>query len=198
MLFNKAVRSQFIDIAVSDYGMYATMDKTNGRVFIYNFDGYLLSVFGARGNMQGQTREPSGIAWVGDDLIITDKTVGAAFIYTPTAFGKHVLDAEEHYYNGRWAEADVSYREALRLNANYYVAYSGIGRNCLMSGQYEEAMYYFEMADDKNGYSQAYEYYRGEFIKNNYIWFFLVILLAIAAIIGSEVRYMRKNRQNSR
>ncbi len=193
-MVNTTTRSQFIDIAVSDYGMYAVLDKTHGRVFVYNFDGYLLNVFSSKGPAEGQLRLPASITWDEDKLILADGELALAYIYEPTSFGEVMLDAEKNYYNGRWAEADKSYREALKMNANYYVAYSGIGRNCLMNSQYEDAMYYFDMADDKNGYSQAYEAYRGEFIKNNYIWFFLIILAVVFAIVYSEIRYLKKKK----
>ncbi len=194
-LAHSTTTSQFVDIAVSDYGLYAVLDKTYGRVFVYNFDGYLLNVFSSRGSAKGQLRTPAGITWCGDDLLLVDSELAVAYVYTPTDFGSVMLEAEEKYYHGEWAAADDSYRQALKLNANYYVAYSGIGRNCLMNGKYEDAMYYFEMADDKNGYSQAYEEYRAAFIKENYVWFFLVILLAVVAVVYSEVRYQMKKKK---
>jgi 3-isopropylmalate dehydratase small subunit len=34
-----------VDIAVTDYGTNAVIDKSKGRIFLYNFDGELLNVF---------------------------------------------------------------------------------------------------------------------------------------------------------
>ncbi len=195
-LVNTTSTSQFVDIAVSDYGLYAVLDKTYGRVFIYNFDGYLLNVFSSRGSAQGQLRTATGIAWDGDDLIVVDGALALAYVYTPTPFGRVMLDAEEYYYHGDWAKADEQYRTAVKLNANYYVAYSGIGRNCLMNGEYEDAMYYFELSDDKDGYSQAYEEYRSQLLKDNYGWVFAFIFLILGAIVYSEVRYQRKKKKS--
>ncbi len=193
-MVNTTSRSQFIDIAVSDYGMYAVLDKTHGRVFVYNFDGYLLNVFSSKGPAEGQLRLPASITWDEDKLVLADGELALVYIFEPTDFGRVVLEAEKNYFGGRWAAADEQYRKALEMNANYYVAYSGIGRNCLMNGEYEDAMYYFGMSDDKNGYSEAYEAYRGEFIKDNYVWFFVVILAVVFLVIYSEIRYIKKTK----
>ncbi|MEG0710684.1 MAG: hypothetical protein RR448_00385, partial [Niameybacter sp.] len=44
--------SKFTDIALTDYGTYAVLDKEKGRIFIYNFDGELMNIFGGKGYMK--------------------------------------------------------------------------------------------------------------------------------------------------
>ena len=66
-----------MDIAVKPYGTYALLDKTYGHVFLYNFDGELLCVFGSKGSAVGQFKTPSTIAWLGDKLIIGDADLKA-------------------------------------------------------------------------------------------------------------------------
>lgn len=50
--------SAFTDIAVKPYGTYALADKSNGHIFLYNFDGELLCVFGSKGSAVGSVQEP--------------------------------------------------------------------------------------------------------------------------------------------
>ena len=124
--------SAFVDIAVKPYGTYALLDKTYGHVFLYNFDGELLCVFGSKGSAVGQFKTPSTIAWLGDKLIIGDADLKAAYIYEPTDFGSALLKAGEAYYNGDWDIATAHFEEVLRLCANLETAYVGIGKNLLM------------------------------------------------------------------
>lgn len=184
--------SQFVDIAVTDYGTYAVLDRVKGRIFLYNFDGELLNVFGSTGNLKGEYKEPSAIAWLGDKLVTADKTLKCVYILAPTAFGQAVLDGNESYYFGRWDEALVSFEKAVALNANYEVAYSGIGKNYLMKDDYETAMYYFKLGNNREFYSKAYNGYRGLWLEEHFGIIMAVLLLLIAAVLWSEIDYHRK------
>ena len=42
-------QSEIIAVTVNDYGMYAILDASKGRIFVYNFDGELLFVLGNKG-----------------------------------------------------------------------------------------------------------------------------------------------------
>lgn len=191
--------SMFVDIAVTDYGTYALLDKTKGRVFIYNFDGDLIGIFNGSGDIKGNVKEPTSISWFGKNLVIADKKLGKAFIFKQTEFGEAALGAAESYYNGRWDETAALLEKALNLNANYKVAYVGIGKNLLMQDDYEKAMYYLKLGNDKEYYSKAYNGYRNEMVQKNFIWFAAAILFAIGYIIYSEYRYHKvtKTKENS-
>ena len=187
-------RSCFVDIAVSDCGVYAVLDKSLGRVFIYNYNGYLLNIFSSLGDNYGQLKNPSAIEWMGDDLIVTDSDLGLAYIFTVTDFGALMMDAERSYYNGKWKKSAEKYEAITKINANYYVAYSGLGYSCLMNGKYKESIKYFKISNDKEGYSKAYNAYRGELIEKYFAIFAVIAILLIFLIIFSEVCYHRKNR----
>jgi len=186
-------RSQFIDIAVSDYGVYALLDRNKGRVFIYNFQGDLLNIFGSSGYLKGDVREPASITWFGDKLIIADKLFATANIYQPTEFGEAALYAEKQYYYGQWEEAGESYEKTIQLNSNYDIAYTGVGRNYLMQDEYEEAMYYSKLGNARNYYSKAFAGYRNIFIQHNFYWLVIPFILLAGYLILSEYRYNRKN-----
>lgn len=188
------VGSQFVDIAVTDYGTYALLDRTKGRIFLYNFDGELLNAFGSVGNLKGEFKNPSSITWLGDKLVISDKTLSYIYILTPTAFGQAVLEGNESYYFGKWDDALVSFEKALALNANYEAAYSGIGKNYLMKEDYETAMYYFKMGNNRTFYSKAYNGYRGEWLEGHFLIIMVLFIALVAAVIGSEIRYHKQSK----
>lgn len=190
--------SQFVDIAVTDYGTYALLDRTKGRIFLYNFDGEMLNAFGSIGNLKGEFKTPSGIAWLGDKLVVSDSLLKCVYVMAPTAFGQAVLDGSESYYFGRWDEALVSFRRALELNANYEAAYSGIGKNYLMKDDYETAMYYFKMGNNRTFYSKAYNGYRGEWLEGHFAVIMILFVALVGAVVGSEVRYHKQSKKKAK
>jgi len=187
--------SAFVDIAVKPYGTYALLDKTYGHVFLYNFDGELLCVFGSKGNAVGQFKTPSTIAWLGDKLIIGDADLKCAYIYEPTAFGSALLKAGEAYYNGEWDTATAYFEEVLRLCANLETAYVGIGKNLLMKEDYEGAMYNFKLGNNREFYSRAYKGHRTNVMKENFWIIAVVAVLFIGSVLGSEVAYHKKQKR---
>ncbi len=186
--------SQFVDIAVTDFGTYALLDRAKGRIFLYNFDGELLNAFGSLGNLKGEFKMPSSIAWLNDKLVVADSMLKYIYVLTPTAFGQAVLDGNESYYFGDWDNALLAFRQALELNANYEAAYSGIGKNYLMKDDYETAMYYFKMGNNRTFYSKAYNGYRGEWLERHFAVIMILFVLLVAAVIGSEIRYHKQDR----
>lgn len=187
--------SQFVDIAVKPYGTYAVIDRRLGHIFLYNFDGELLSVFGSAGNLTGQFKNPTAIAWLGDKLVVGDSTLKCVYMLEPTDFGSALLAANEDYYYGRWDEATEHFREVLRLCGNMETAYVGIGKNLLMQEQYEDAMYYFKLGNNREFYSRAYKGYRSEVMRENFWIVAVIAVVLIGAVIYSEVAYNRKARR---
>lgn len=186
------VDNKFIDVAINDYGVYALLDQATGRIFLYDFDGNLINIFGKNGDLRGDFKAPSAIAWFGDKLIATDKNLRCAYIYEMTEFGKAALGAAKSYYYGEWEESARLSKEALRLNANYDLAYIGIGKYYLMQDDFKNAMYYFKLGNEKEFYSQAYNGSRSLWIQDNFILILAVLLLVAGLLVYSEIRYNKK------
>lgn len=186
------VQSRFVDVAVNDYGVYALLDQAKGRIFLYDFDGELINIFNSMGDLAGNFKAPTSLSWFGDTLIATDKNLKYAYVFEMTDFGKAALYAARHYYNGEWEEAAASSEEALRLDANYDLAYIGIGKYYLMKDDFKQAMYYFKLGNDRKFYSRAYNGYRNLWIQKHFIWVLSALLLAGGLLIYSEVRYHKR------
>lgn len=187
--------SQFVDIAVKPYGTYAVIDRRLGHIFLYNFDGELLTVFGSNGNQKGQFKSLSAIAWLGDKLVVGDSTLKCAYILEPTDFGQALLNANEDYYYGRWDEATENFQEVLRLCGNLETAYVGIGKNLLMQEKYKDAMYYFKLGNSREFYSKAYKGYRSEVMRDHFWVIAIVAVALIGWVLWSEISYNRKQRR---
>lgn len=186
------LQSAFVDIAVNDYGVYALLDQSKGRIFLYDFDGNLINIFASSGDLKGDFKAPSAITWFGDKLIATDKTLRCAYVYEMTDFGRAALGATKHYYAGEWEEAAGLAKEAIRLNANYDLAYVNLGKYYLMKDEYKTAMHYFNLGNDRSFYSKAYNGYRNIWVRDHFIWILLAFLLAAVLLVYSEFRYHRR------
>lgn len=188
-------RSSFVSISVNDFGCYAVLDSSKGRIFVYNFDGEMLFTFGSMGDETGQFMTPSGISWDGNKLIVTDVEYKNVTVFKPTDFGEKVLNATEAYYNGDFDLAGELWQEVAILNSNYEIAYTGIGKKYLLQKDYKSAMEYFELGFNRTYYSQAYEKYRNEQLEEHFVLFASPLFLLMMYIIYTEVKYSRKESE---
>ena len=69
------------------------------------------------------------------------------------------------------------------------MAYNGIGKNYLMKDDYETAMYYFELGNNREFYSKAYNGYRGKWLEEHFGIVMTLLLVVVGAVIWSEARY---------
>lgn len=187
--------STFTDIAVNDYGVYALLDTVNNRVFVYNFDGNLISIFGGDGDTKGTFNNPTSIAWMGNDLIVGDESLDSVFVFTTTAFGDLILEAEKKYFEGDFSGAAELNEKVVAMNANYDHAYVSIGKNLLMQDEYEEAMYYFKLGNDQTYYSKAFSGYRNLIVKKYFFILAIIVVLFIVWVLRGEVKYNKAQRK---
>lgn len=187
--------STFADIAVNEFGVYAVLDTVKNRVFVYNFDGNLLSIFGGKGSTKGTFSTPTSIAWMGNDLIVGDESLASAFVFKTTEFGDLILAAEEKYYTGDFEAAAMLYKDAVEMNANYDHAYVSIGKNLLMQDEYEQSMYYFRLGNDKTYYSTAFMGYRNLIIQKYFFVFAILVVAFIWWVISGEIKYNKQQRK---
>lgn len=186
----------FVSVSVNDYGMYALLDETTGHVFIYNFDGELLTIIGEKGSTKGSSIQPVDVAWLGDKILVADAKNGRISVYRPTEFGKLVLDATKAYYQGEWDLAGNLWLEVINHNANYDIAYVGYGKMLYMNEQYKEAKDYFKLGNNRTYYSMAFKKYRNDILRDNFWLFITPIVLAAVWVVYTEYKYNRKGGSN--
>ncbi len=188
--------SVFVDIDVSDYGLYSALDSKKGRVFTYSDDGDLLYVFGQNGKQAGTFKTPVAIDRLGEQLIVVDRDLNRINVFEPTEFGRSVNEAVKQYYLGKEEQSAEAWKKVLKLNANYEIAYIGIGKALLRQGKNEEAMEYFHHGMSRKYYSKAYERYRKEVMREHFGTVMTCALIAAIAIIGFA--YFRRSRKARR
>lgn len=170
--------SYFTDVTVLDNDIYVCLDKNRGRLFGYDDQGKTVFCFGGNGNMDGYFRRPAAIEHMEHDLVVLDSLACSVTLFTPTEFGELVYQAIEQFDDGNYEASGDSWREVMKLDGNYDLAYIGIGRSLLRQEKYHEAMEYFELKYDDDNYSKAYKQYRKEWVEEHIVIIVAVILVA--------------------
>lgn len=162
--------TQLTAIDINDDGYYAVIDSTTGRIFIYDQEGYLLSIYGNLGTEGAHFRTPVALSWYGQDkLLVADKVNKEVDVLQATDFLKTVLNATKAYYQNDMDVAMEEWQKALNYNSNYELAYLGLGRVYLRQGDYQKAAENFKLANNKEYYSKAFNEIRSEFFREHFI-----------------------------
>ncbi len=185
--------SKFADITVLDSDIYVAFDRTRGRFFGYDPQGIVLWAFGTKGNSDGAFLAPVSIEHMGNDLYALDENECSITVFMPTEYGRLIYQACDQYLNGDYDGSADSWREVLKLNANYNLAFIGIGRALMRQENFKEAMDYFKMAYDRENYGRAYRYYRKELIEENIVWIVLAVVLVL--VVPLVIRQIKKMKE---
>lgn len=190
--------SRLIDIVYRGDGMYSVLDGFRGRVFTYDHEGNLLYVFGGIGNQHGVFRTPVALAAMEEKLAVLDRGTSRIMFFEPTSFGRAVNTAVSLQYQGKDEEAVPYWREALRLNANFDIAYIGIGKAYLMERKNREAMEYFKLGMNRKYYSTAFKRYRKEVMREHFGAILNTVILLSAGFVFYRIYgKVRKRRGNT-
>lgn len=184
--------SKLVDITVLEDDIYVAVDRTRGRLFGYDSQGIMLWAFGTSGNNEGAFNSAISVEHMDHDLFVLDQNEGNITVFVPTEYGELIYDASAAYLKGDYDGSADKWREVLKLNANYNLAFIGIGRALLRQDEYTEAMEYFEMAHDRDNYGRAFRLYRKVWVEENIGW--IVILLAAVMIVPLIRRSVKKVR----
>ncbi len=182
--------SKMTDITVFDNDIYVALDRVRGRLFGYDDQGIMLWAFGTRGNIKGAFTSAVSIEHMGTDLFVLDQLENSVTVFTPTEYGNKIYAAIQEYQAGDYDKSADIWRDVLKQNSNYPMAFRGIGRTVLRQNDFEGAMEYFKMAHDQENYGRAFKLYRKEWIEKNVLWIILAlaILLIVPLVIGRVKR----------
>ena len=182
--------SKFADITVLENDIYVALDRTRGRLFGYDSQGVLLWAFGTRGNTDGAFTGPVSIEHMDKDLIVLDRLKNNITLFKTTEYGQSIYRASEEYLNGEYDKSAETWKDVMKMNANYPLAFRGIGRALLRENQYEEAMDYFKLAHDRENYGRAFKLYRKDWVESNVWW--IILILAVLLIVPLAIGRVKK------
>jgi tetratricopeptide (TPR) repeat protein len=147
-----------------DHFFYA-LDRSTGRVFQYDQEGDLLSIFGGIEDRQGEFDDPEAVANLNGSILVLDAGKANLTVFRPTPFALTVRKAVTLYEHGQYQEALQPWREILIRDGNFDLAYVGIGKANYYLGNYREAMHDFYLGNDQEWYSNAKEQYRSQLMR---------------------------------
>ena len=185
--------SKVLDVAVGPNNTWSIIDNKRSRVFTYDTQGNLLFAFGDTGRQLGNIAKDGLVAvtYQGDNLILLDKASKAFTVYQLTEYGETLHNALRHTNERQYDKAVEDWTEILKRNSNFDAAYIGIGNALYRSGQYTEAIEYYQAAYDTENYSNAYKELRKEWI-SKYILLIPIFVVALCLICSKFMKYANK------
>ena len=186
-------------ISVDPSGFSYVLDKLRGRIFMYDEECRVISIFATgfkEGNQVGTFETLESIATSDDRLYTLDFNTGTVTVFRLTDYGRLFKDADVLTIAGEYEQALPKWREVLKLDANNQRAYEGVGKalltmaneqkkagNTELANQYfDEAMKYAELGNDQQTYSQAFSVVQKQWMTNNFWWIFLLCLALVGGV----------------
>lgn len=151
-----------------------------------------------------------------ETVIVLDGSSKSIMLFETTEFGKAVNTATYLYQTGQIEDqitidqetgkevivpgAESYWREVIRMNTNYELAYLGIGKALNRRGEYKEAMKYFELAHNATYYSKAFSSHRDQVLNKHFDLIMAVVcVFAAGYVIAKVTSYInKKNLENAK
>jgi len=172
----------FSDVTVDENGVMTVLNTSGGTIRQMNESGSLMFAFGGIGDQVGLFQRAVSIAAVEDRLYVLDADKDTITEFTLTDFGTLVRDAIALYDAGLYQESIEPWLKVIRYNSNYLLAYTGLGKAYYQLKDYDSAMYYFRLANDRANYSLAFREASLLHMRSSFGTIIMSVLGGIAAI----------------
>ncbi len=196
----KEVRNQdLVGVAADDDGFIYVLDKTYGRIYVYDNNCTLISTFGGgikSGGQDGTFYNPVSISYnkESQDIIVTDDVQNTMTVFKITEYGKLIKSAQAKTMVGDYEEALAEWTEVLDADRNCQLAYSGLAKAYYaMAKTTEDPALYDEYINksidlakqgyDRETYALAFEKVRTEWLRDNFTWVLLIAVVLVAGVI---------------
>lgn len=181
---NLTIQTTFCDLVVDDAGFITALDSTRNRLFQYDQNSNLLFAFGGSGDTFGTYETPVAVETQGGCLLVLDRSRGSISLLKPTFFGSNVREALSLFGDGRYEDAKAPWEAVLQVDANYELANTGMGKLFEKLGDYKSAVAYYERANNKQGYSDAFALRRDEQMRAGFVWILIGVVAALLLLVG--------------
>ncbi|MDR0903114.1 MAG: hypothetical protein LBM59_00595 [Ruminococcus sp.] len=184
------VANAMTDIDVDENGTMTLLDFNHGRIHQFDKNGWRLFLMGGIGWQLGQFQSAAAIETRGDKIYVSDIRKNTITVFNRTVFGELVTAAAQKFTDAEYAQSKEMWEEVLRYDGNYLRAYTGIGLAYLFDKNYKPAMENFRIALNQYYYSQAFEGYRNNILREN---FSLIVIGLFVIVVGVfAYRFYRK------
>lgn len=177
--------SAFSSIDNNEFGNYVVLDSNRKRVFTYNRDGYLLYVFGGSGNTNGTFQNPVDVKFMDDRILVVDQLAQSIEVFSPTYYGNLINQAVEADMTDQPDLAVKHWTEVSEMNPQYGLAFISMGDSAYRQGRYDEALDHYKLGAYREGYSDALEQVRADWLDENITIVLIVLFLLVALLTWS-------------
>lgn len=146
----------FSDVTVDENGIMTLIDSRFGLICQFNENGNLLFQIGGLGDQLGLFKRAVSIIEVNGNLYVLDAEKATVTEFVLTEFGSLVREAIALYDEGLYVQSIEPWLEVIRHDTNYLLAYTGLGKAYYQLRNYDAAMYYYKLANDRTNYSEAF------------------------------------------
>jgi tetratricopeptide (TPR) repeat protein len=115
------------------------------------------------------------------------KTRNDITIFERTSFGENLHTAFSYFDAGLYVEAEPYWQEVIKCDGGYTYAHVGLGKADLKNQNYKSALDRFEIANDKDDYDKAFEYYREEWLRSHFTLIAVIIVVLIVLWIVHKI-----------
>ena len=155
-MFNAA---DLVDVFVGPIGNIYVLTRS-GFIYEYDREGNLLFLFGGQdvsNQISGLFNAPVGIAVDSAfNLYVIDRASQELTVFQPTEFAQNVHTALTLYQEGNYIDSLEPWQDVLKMNDFFDLAHRGLGNAYFSLGRYDEALEEFLIANDRDGYSEAF------------------------------------------
>ncbi|MBQ4101372.1 MAG: YIP1 family protein [Oscillospiraceae bacterium] len=181
------------DICVDDRGFFTILDSGTGKMFQYSEKGALLYIFGGIGDTDGCFWNPIALVSHKDKLLVLDQSKNTVTVFSSTEFGANIRSALELEKTGDYLAAEPYWKEVLKTDFRYESAGVGLGKAAERREEFEAAMDYYRLGNDRSLYSSAFGKVRDALIREWFVPGLIVLILLV--IVYYVFKHFRKKRK---
>lgn len=195
-------RPCFTDVALYNSGeigedIFFVLDSNKGKIYAYTEDGYMLYAFGGIGEQKGIFYNASAIEYIKmpdgrGRLAVTDGFKGLITVFDETDFSIKIRNAMHLYSEGNYDAANNAWKDVLNIASGYTYAQNELAQIKINEKNYFDAMNRLIVLREQDMYAEAFEGARDNFIRDNFIWIALGLIVLCSAI-AIVMRILRKN-----
>ena len=177
---------QVTALDVSDANNVYALDSTYGKIYMYDQDCNLLTVFGGgvgTASRLGTFASPVALAVNGNDVLVADSKGCTITLFELTDFGKVLLQAQELYYNSEYVEAKPYWEEILSQDGNSMLAYKGMAKASYAEEDIDSALKYARLSKDYVTYDYAHQEHMKQVISDHFALLFLLVVLILVGLV---------------
>lgn len=196
-VYQVEVKSQnVVGLDVDNDGFFYLIDATLGRIYCYDDECNLMSVFGGSldsSSQKGTFMNPNALAVNGTDVIVTDGLKNTATVFKLTEYGTLFRATQLRTLADDYENTIDDWNRVVSSDQNNQLAYRGLAKCYYSQGNYEKAKEYAKLGSDRKLYSDAFEKTRQIFLEK---YFVLIFLAIIAVCVMLFVLFRKKKKRN--